>query len=299
MSIVVNLPSPSSAYDAANEAQTRHEIERYFLQVSTQAVATSDIAYSLTGTSLYAGTVFNAPLSAQPLVETVTGTTGNLTPPPTYAVIVASPFNSVLVASTPAPARTGFNGQGSLTWTSSMSPAPGTPGQSLIYGKTDFTIEGWFMTSNPSQYMAMLTEAYIKPPKSNNQYGSTFLVAINNTANGGQVVLYTTNGLMCATTIGGLKFNDGVRHHVRVCRSRTSYYIFIDGILRGYTLYTSYDSYVQPPISVLGPVISITAGNDVLNAGRGWVGTLDNWRVLRVCLSRFNFKVPTPPFPTA
>lgn len=154
------------------------------------------------------------------------------------------------------------------------------------FGFGPFGIEGWFQTSQAAQQYTTLLDRAI---------GSTggYTIIINNGSSAdGKIALYqNAASLVVETGIGG--FNDGQRHHLAVVRNGTQFYIFVDGVMRGFNQYVSFDVWALS-------VNALWLGNSTI-ASRAFIGRLDNWRIVKgiPTYAVSPFTVPVPPFPAA
>lgn len=171
-----------------------------------------------------------------------------------------------------------FHGAGDkLTYTTSQ-------GDSLDLRGVSWTIEFGLRTSINQQYTTIYERGI----------GATggFTVIINNdSSNDGRLAFYqNVASLVVKTANGG--FNDGVRHHVAICRVATSFYIFIDGVQQGLTVYNSFDVFASGSQA-------LDVGNSS-TANRDLTGFLDNLRFTRgIPMYATHFTAPTSPFPTS
>lgn len=152
-----------------------------------------------------------------------------------------------------------------------------------------FGVEGWFKTTQVGQQYSTLFE------RDNGSFtdGSYALLFNVDSANDGKLAFYHSDFTAPAakTTIGG--YNDGVRHHVYAGRMGQAWEIWVDGVR------ASLSTIVSVSMSVAGNNAPILLGNSVY-ASRGYVGRMDNWRMVRGVLpyTVSPFTVPVPPFPT-
>lgn len=157
----------------------------------------------------------------------------------------------------------------------------------LSLGVGPFTIEGWFLSSQTA-----ITDLVSKTNGSLNT-GCWDIVLNNTGVNSGLIGVYFGDFSSSAPVIQSVttKWNDGVRHHLRVVRNGSRWLLYVDGVLnaRGTSAAEVGDNGAPP---------ALVFGNS--SFARPFIGTLDNWRfVTGLALSTVNFTVPTPPFPTA
>lgn len=155
----------------------------------------------------------------------------------------------------------------------------------LSLGTQCFTMEGWFTSAQTA-----ITDIISKTNVSLNT--GCWIVVLNNTGvNSGLIGVYFGDVSSSAPIIQSVttKWNDGVRHHIRIVRSGSRWSLYLDGVLnaRGTSAVEVGDNGAAP---------ALIFGNSVF--ARPFAGELDNWRFLPgIALNTINFTVPTPPFP--
>jgi hypothetical protein len=154
-----------------------------------------------------------------------------------------------------------------------------------------YTIEAFFKTTQAAQQNTMICERDDGAFHS----GSWAILINQNSAGDGKVAFYSSTennaAAIMTSAVGG--YNDGVRHHVAVCRIGAKYHMWVDGVLVARQLYNglSVSTLLTAPIRI---------GNSVFSS-RQFIGTIDNFRyIIGVpAYSGWTFTVPTPPFPTS
>jgi len=170
-------------------------------------------------------------------------------------------------------AKAEFDGTGRLSYNSS---------EALNLRDSDFCIEGWFKTSQTQNYTTFFERDI-------NLAGGYTLIINNGSADGKVAFYQAAASQIVASSTGG--YADGVRHHVAVCRTGLTFYLFIDGVLKATQAYLSLSVFAASTQALI-------LGNSP-TASRALVGTLDNWRLIKGLPGyTVPFTVPTPPFPT-
>ena len=146
-----------------------------------------------------------------------------------------------------------------------------------------FTIEGWFKTASIVNFATLMERSV--------GGASPWGLIINNAPGDGKLAFYDPDGAPAALTTHA--WNDNVRHHVRVVKYWNSTMIWVDGILDAHTI-------TNPPAGWATSNNTVKFGNSA-NAGRFFIGSLDNWRIVKgIAVSTLpKFTVPAPPFPTS
>lgn len=161
--------------------------------------------------------------------------------------------------------------------------AAGTP-DSLQAGWV-WCLEGWFQTTSTLQYATMAEHDA-------GAFGSgSWALMLNSVAASGKVS-YWNHGKGSPVVESTAAYNDNVRHHVAVSRNGSDTRLYVDGTL------VASDTAVGPD-STTQTTSEIRFGTSI-NAGRQFIGSLDNWRVVdgAILYAAKSFIVPTPPFPT-
>ncbi len=153
---------------------------------------------------------------------------------------------------------------------------------SLVFGTNDFTIEGWFRTSQTS--IRVMFDQWTQT------IVGTWGVAMNASGN---VYFFTSNGSLAMTvlTSSGAPINTGSWVHVAVCRKSGTLRIFINGVTRASAANTAnYNG--QSSRAALGAQVNTR------NATYDWNGYIDEVRVINgVGIYDADFTVPSAPFP--
>lgn len=179
--------------------------------------------------------------------------------------------------------RASFSGAASkLTYVTSAAPSVNV----LSLGVGNWTFEGWFQTSDTGTIdMVSKTNSSLN--------GGCWILVMNVTSNSGLLSLYvgdfsSSTQLVITTAV---KYNDGVRHHLRIVRNGSRFTIYVDGVFRGRgTSNVDMGDNAAPP--------DLVFGNSPFT--RPMTGFWDNCRWLTgLALNTIDFTVPTPPFPVS
>lgn len=159
----------------------------------------------------------------------------------------------------------------------------------LDFGSGNFTVEGWFQSLSTVALGVMME-------KSNASFnGGSWGIFLNgdNVANSGRVAYWQSDFSGAAPVVlspSGTKYNDGVRHAIRLCRNGNQFTLYVDGASVGRT---------TSAVALTDNTSDLRMGFSVI-ASRAMVCTFDNWRVLKglAACAGVKYTVPTPPFPT-
>ncbi|KQX34687.1 LamG domain-containing protein [Variovorax sp. Root434] len=151
-------------------------------------------------------------------------------------------------------------------------------GDSLAFGASDFTLEGWVYRSITPISFAVLWD--FRPIGTNGLYPTLYVNASNRLAlnvNGADVI---------AQSSGSVPLNTWA--HVALSRASGVTRLFLDGVQVG-SNYVDANSYLAAPTITIG-----ASGYDLVNGG--WGGKLDEFRFSRGGLYGANFTPPAEPF---
>ena len=193
------------------------------------------------------------------------------------------------------PLELGVNASGAVAITGGVAVFSGAGGEidytsALAFGASafdlgaPFTIEGWFKTNVATQFATLMERSF--------GGASQWELLINNGgANDGKLALYSPDGSPAVATTG--KWNDNAWHHARVVKYWNQYMLWVDGLLNGYTVISPGGSW---PIAAT--TVRVGASS---TAGRAFIGSMHDWRVVKgIALSTVpKFAVPSFPFPTS
>jgi hypothetical protein len=195
-------------------------------------------------------------------------------------------FGSVAIDNTTTPSSALFTGGGGV-----ISVGQGSPFNDLDISAANYTIEAFFKTTQAAQLLTTICE------RDNGSFGSgSWSLLINADAAGdGKIAFYSSSennaSAVMTSTVGG--YNDGVRHHVVVCRIGEKYQLWVDGTIAALQIFNGFSA----PSPVLTAPVRV--GNSAF-ASRQFIGNIDNFRyIIGInAYAGFKFTVPSVPFPT-
>ncbi len=155
------------------------------------------------------------------------------------------------------------------------------------FGANNFTIEGWFNTSQAQQYTILCAHS-----DSGFSAGAWILLINNGTANDGLVAFWERDfSAVAGMLIGTAKHADGLWHHVAVVRAASTWTLYVDGVQEATVNFV-------PAVTASTLDLSF-AGGHFFN--RTLSGYLNMWRIVNgiAVYTGTNFALPTAPFPTS